>query len=144
MHQMLNLGPIIILEDDADDKEFFEEATREIGVDNEIIWFTDAPTALRYLKETNKTIFIIFSDINVPGMSGLEFKIVIDSDPELRRRSIPFVFYSTSASREAVITAYTKMTVQGFFSKSNSYEDIKKTLLTIFEYWDSCNHPNLH
>lgn len=140
---MLNRGQIIILEDDTDDKEFFEEATRDIGVNNEIVWFTDAPTALNYLKETNIFIFIIFSDINLPGMSGLEFKMSIDSNPELRRKSIPFVFYSTFASREAVITAYTKMTVQGFFSKSNNYEDIKNMLHTIFEYWDCCNHPNL-
>lgn len=141
---MLNRGQIIILEDDADDKAFFEEAIRNINVENEIIWFYNAPTALNYLKNTNKTIFIIFSDINLPGMSGLEFKMAIDSNPELRKKSIPFIFYSTSASREAVIKAYTEMTVQGFFSKSNNYEDIKDTLRMILEYWDSCNHPNLH
>ena len=141
---MISRGQIIILEDDAEDKEFFEEATRDIGIANEIVWFVDAPTALNYLKETNKTIFIIFSDINLPGMSGLEFKRAIDSDPELRTKSIPFIFYSTFASRDAIITAYTEMTVQGFFSKPNNYEDIKNKLRMIFEYWNSCNHPNLY
>jgi len=30
-------------------KNFSEEVTQDIGVSNEIIWFTDAPTAFNYL-----------------------------------------------------------------------------------------------
>jgi CheY-like chemotaxis protein len=135
-------GPVIILEDDIDDQELLESIFRELNVKNKLIWFTIPGEAFNYLKTTSDQPFIIFCDVNLPMETGINFKKRIDDDPYLRQKSIPFVFYSTSVDQKTVNEAYTKMTVQGFFQKGNSFEEIKKTIRLIIDYWMLCKHPN--
>jgi len=136
-------GPIIVVEDDIDDKEIFDAALQELQSTNKIIWFNNCDDAWDYLKKTTDSPFIIFSDVNLPKKSGLEFKKQIDEDNQLRKKSIPFVFYSTSVNQDTVNEAYTKMTVQGFFQKSNRFEEMKQTIKLILDYWRVCRHPNV-
>jgi CheY-like chemotaxis protein len=135
-------GPIILLEDDADDQDIFEEVLKELQIPNRLIWFTDADEAFVYLKKTADQPFIIFSDVNIPRKNGVEFKRQIDNDPDLRKKSIPFVFYSTAADQPTINEVYTEMTVQGFFKKSNSFAESVKHIGFILEYWKICKHPN--
>lgn len=135
-------GPIVLVEDDLDDKEFFKDALKELSVPNELVWFDDAESAYRYLEETREKVFVIFCDINLPGQSGLDFKKQIDHNHELRRKSIPFVFYSTAARQEDVNEAYVQMTVQGFFKKQSDFNKMKQQLELILNYWQVCIHPN--
>jgi response regulator RpfG family c-di-GMP phosphodiesterase len=135
-------GPIILVEDDLDDQEIFRDIVKELKVPNELIIFDNCPKAFRYLKDTPDQPFIIFCDVNLPGQNGIEFKKQIDEDKELRRKSIPFVFYSTSINQETVNEAYTKMTVQGFFQKKENYQEIKSNINLILDYWKTCKHPN--
>ena len=135
-------GPIIIIEDDDDDKEIYKDVLDELNISNKIVWFTNPDTAFDYLKTTKDQPFIIFSDVNLPVQSGMEFKKKIDADKQLRKKSIPFVFFSTFTSLEIVNEAYTKMTVQGFFKKGTSYNEIKSDIKIIVAYWQNCKHPN--
>jgi len=139
---MAKSGPIIVLEDDADDKSIFEEILQDLEVTNKLIWFTKTAETLEYLKTTSEQPFIIFSDINLPVQNGIDFKKELDTDEQLRKKSIPFVFYSTSVDQKTVNDAYTKMTVQGFFKKGNSYDEMKTDIKVIFDYWKTCKHPN--
>lgn len=139
---MATPGPIVIVEDDLDDQEIITDVLKDIGISNELIFFDRCPEALEYLKTSSEQQFIIFCDINIPGMNGIEFKKRIDDDPHLRQKSIPFVFLSTSAEKSTVTEAYSKMTVQGYFKKSSSVEEIKKALTLIMDYWKLCRHPN--
>ena len=135
-------GPIVVVEDDVDDKEVLEDILRELNVKNKVIWFTKSNEAFQYLKTTLEQPFIIISDVNIPLENGIEFKRRIDNDPQLRQKSIPFVFYSTSIKKETVTEAYSEMTVQGFFKKGNSHSEIKKDVKLIVDYWMVCRHPN--
>ena len=85
---------------------------------------------------------IFFCDVNLPGLSGIECKRQMDDDKALRKKSIPFVFHSTSINQKTVDEAYTKMTVQGFFQKKSSYNELKETIKLIVAYWEECKHPN--
>jgi len=136
-------GPIIIVEDDADDEAIFTEILSELNLPHKTIWFGNSGEAFNYLKTTSEQPFIIFSDVNLPGENGVEFKRRIDQDKQLREKSIPFVFYSTAVDQRIVNEVYTKMTVQGFFQKGNSYEEIKNHIKLIFDYWTVCSHPNM-
>jgi len=135
-------GPIILIEDDKDDLEIFEEVLVELRVKNKLVWFNNFEDAYSYFKTTLEKPCIIFCDINIAGHRGTEFKSRIDADPQLRKKSIPFVFYSTSVDQDTVNEAYTKMTVQGFFMKESSFEDVKKVISAVLNYWDLCKHPN--
>jgi len=140
---MSKTGPIILIEDDVDDKSIFENIVRELEYKNLILWFENTDDALTYLCTTTDSPFVIFSDVNLPGRNGLDFKAKIDDVPELRRKSIPYIFYSTSANQHDVNKAYTQMTIQGFFKKENDYDAMKKNIKLILEYWSVCRHPNL-
>ena len=134
-------GPIIIIEDDLDDQEMLSEVFSVLDYKNEIIFFADGEKALEYL--TGKTVepFIIFSDINMPKLSGMELREKIHQNEDLRIKSIPYLFFSTSAEQQNVIDAYSK-SVQGFFVKPTNYQEIKETIKTIVDYWNKCVSPN--
>lgn len=139
---MARNGPIIFVEDDLDDQDFVREVLQSLNVKNELIFFTRATEALAFLQSGSVQPFLIVSDVNLPLMTGLEFKKQIDTDPELRARSIPFVFLSTSVGKAAVNDAYQHLTVQGFFEKSTNLDGLRNTLKLIIDYWLVCRHPN--
>lgn len=138
---MSRAGPILIIEDDQDDQEILQEAFTELGVRNKLLFFDRTTQALDFLKATSEKPFLILSDVNLPQQTGVEFKREVDSDPQLRKKSIPFVFFSTSIEKHAVDTAYKELTIQGFFQKSNNYQELKNVLSLIVEYWKVCQHP---
>ncbi len=134
-------GPIIIIEDDADDKELLTMAFNELKYPNEIIFFTDGEKALNYLKDEKVYPFIILSDINLPKLNGFELKKMVHTNDGLSAKCIPYLFFSTSVNKKAVYDAYT-MSVQGFFVKPSSYEHLVVTIRKIVEYWQECYSPN--
>ena len=138
----MKTGPIILIDDDGDDKDVFQDILTDLKVSNRLIWFQNCDDAFSYLKITSDQPFIIFCDLNLPGLTGIECKHQIDDDKELRKKSIPFVFCSTTADQKTVNEAYTKMTVQGFFQKKNTYSELRETIKVIVDYWEECKHPN--
>jgi response regulator RpfG family c-di-GMP phosphodiesterase len=139
---MSKSGALIIIEDDIDDRNFLLSVFKDIALKNEVIWFGTTDEAFTFLCTTVKSIFLILSDVNLPGKNGLEFKRYVDSDPKLRKKCIPFIFYSTSANQQDVNEAYTHMTVQGFFKKGNDLKETTQIMRCLFEYWSLCRHPN--
>jgi two-component SAPR family response regulator len=139
---MSKAGPIILIDDDYEDVEIFKLVLKELAVPNEFIHFDTCMKAMDYLLTTTQKPMVIFCDVNLPVQNGIEFKQNIDYTPKLRKKSIPFVFYSTSVDQATVDKAYLELTVQGFFQKASNMEEIKKTLKMILEYWLMCRHPN--
>lgn len=134
-------GAIIVIEDDKEDQELFSEAIAELRILNPIIFFGEGVSALEYLQKTIEQPFIIFCDINVPLMNGLQLREHIDADPILRRKSIPFIFYTTSLNKPEIEKAYDMM-VQGYFVKENTFTAAKESIKLIVDYWGKCKHPN--
>ena len=138
----MKTGPLILVEDDEDDKYLFEKALLENGLKNTLIWFNESNSSYHYLETTADQPFLIICDINLPGLGGLDFKRKIDENHNLRQKSIPFIFFSTSIDQAAINKAYTELTVQGFFQKPDSFSEFKKVLQLIHAYWKTCKHPN--
>jgi CheY-like chemotaxis protein len=134
-------GPLIILEDDDDEKMLLSEVIAKIGLTNEVKFFGTGIDLIDYLMTTKDRPFLIISDVNIPRMTGLEVKEKINQSDFLRRKSIPFVYFSTSATLSAVEKAY-DLNAQGFFLKQNTISDIEKHLRIVFEYWKQCRHTN--
>lgn len=138
----MKTGPIVVIEDDKDDMDIFASILEELKVKNKLVWLETTDAALEYLSSGNTQPFLIFSDINLPGKNGLDLKKKIDGNPHLRKKSIPFIFYSTSSGQQDVNEAYTQMTIQGFFRKANEYDKMKEMIKLIIDYWSVCLHPN--
>ncbi|MEO7584621.1 MAG: response regulator [Ferruginibacter sp.] len=134
-------GPIVFIEDDLDDQEIMAEIFKELHYDNEIVFFEDGEKALEYLTNTNIEPFLILSDINMPKLNGMELREKVHNNEDLRLKSIPYLFFSTSAEQAHVIDAYSK-SIQGFFVKTDSIEKLKHTMIKIIEYWKECVSPN--
>lgn len=134
-------GPIIIVEDDKDDQDIYTEAIKALGIPNEIRFFDGGQQVLDYLNTTEEQPFILLSDINMPSMTGLELKKHMEDDPYLKAKGIPFVFISTNATKVSIRHAHA-LSVQGYFQKPNTLEEIKETLRVLFQYWERCKHIN--
>ncbi|MGZ3837559.1 MAG: response regulator [Flavisolibacter sp.] len=138
---MNKVGPIIIIEDDPDDQEILIEIFQKLGYVNKIIYFNDGNDALAYLNKSEVQPFLILSDINMPRISGFELRNRVFTNEQLQTKCIPYLFFTTSANKKAVIEAYT-MSVQGFFVKPTSMKALENTIRKIVEYWQECIAPN--
>ena len=134
-------GPIIIIEDDMDDQEVLTAVFNELNYKNELVFFGDGVQALEYLTQTDTEPFLVMSDINMPKLNGMELREKIHNNEDLRLKSIPYLFFSTSAEQQHVIDAYSR-SIQGFFVKPQSYEKLKQIIVRIVEYWQECESPN--
>lgn len=135
-------GPIIIIEDDQDDRDIFTEVLNELNVSNPVVFFEDGIKALDYLTATSEKAFLILSDINLPKLNGLELRDKIHNNDQLRLKCIPYLFFTTSAQHKHIVDAYSK-SVQGFFIKPDSYSELSRILKNIIEYWKDCESPEL-
>ena len=134
-------GPVIIIEDDADDQDFLTEVFQKLNYPNKIKFFFDGQEALDYIIKSDVIPFLILSDINMPKLNGFELRKKLKTDAELQVKCIPYLFFSTALNQKAVIDAYS-MSVQGFFVKQTSMSELEKTISVIMEYWKRCAAPN--
>jgi len=135
-------GPIIIIEDDPDDQELFDDIFKELNHPNEILYFFDGLKALEYLTSSSEQPFLILSDINLPKLNGVKLREKIQNNEELRLKCIPYLFFTTSADQRSVIDAYSH-SIQGFFTKPSSYKELLRITKNIIEYWKDCHSPNI-
>ncbi|HEV7332270.1 MAG TPA: response regulator [Flavisolibacter sp.] len=135
------LGPIVIIEDDVDDQAVLKEVFDSLNVPNRLQFFSNCQEAYHYLDTTSDKPFLVFSDINLPGMSGAELKRKINAVEHIRRKSIPFVFLTTTSAHKAVLDAYESL-AQGFFTKPDNIKSLKQMIEMILNYWKISRHPN--
>ena len=134
-------GPIIFIEDDLDDQDLLQEVFKANDFENELLFFNDGDAALEYLTDSQIEPFIIFSDINMPRLNGMELRNKIHNNESLRVKCIPYLFFTTSAEQRHVIDAYSK-SIQGFFVKPTNFDKLKRVIKIAIEYWQECESPN--
>jgi CheY-like chemotaxis protein len=134
-------GPIIVIEDDADDQEFLTEIFQKLNYQNEVLFFFDGQEALDHINTSRDLPFLILSDINMPKLDGFALREKLKTDSNLSNKCIPYLFFSTASNQKAVIDAYSQ-SVQGFFVKSSTMIELEKTISVIMEYWRRCAAPN--
>lgn len=138
---MNKTGPVIVIEDDADDQALLTEVFKKLDYKNEILFFYDGEEALDHITKSDTLPFLILSDINMPKLNGFQLREKLRLDAALQVKCIPYLFFSTAISQQAVIDAYS-MSVQGFFIKQNTMDQIEKSISVIMEYWKRCAAPN--
>jgi NIMA (never in mitosis gene a)-related kinase len=119
---------ILQIDDDCDDCDFFKEALYEIS--NAVYTSLNNPVeALRKLINKEIEPDIIFLDINMPVMSGLELFEEIKKSKEIE--SIPIIIFST-ASLEYNEIFNKKLDLQNFYyTKPSNFNDLKTLLKKI-------------
>ncbi|MFD2603058.1 response regulator [Flavobacterium suzhouense] len=131
-------GDIILIEDDADDREIlieaFDQVMTENNYDNRLVVIEDSSVVINYLKSTGTEPFLLLSDINMPKVDGFTLRDLITKDPELSERCSPYLFLTTSDTSDYISKAYQR-SVQGYFAKPVTFSGYKKLIADILSYW---------
>lgn len=136
----MNTGPVLIVNDDLDDQEFFKEAWEELEYTNPLKFFTNAEEVVNYLRQEKTVPFLIISDLYMHNMNGFELKKKLLEDRSINYKTIPFVFFSDAASNSQIEKSY-DLGSHGFFIKEKNIKDIKSTLADIVKYWQKSKTP---
>ena len=116
---------ILYADDDVDDREIFCEAIKEIDPAIKVVLGKDGEETLKILSVQKELPNLIFLDINMPKMDGIECLVKLKSDDRLK--GIPVIIYSTTSNK----SDQTKIALLGasdFILKGNSFESVKESL----------------
>ncbi|WP_343694347.1 response regulator [Flavobacterium sp.] len=115
---------ILQIDDDIDDCEFFMEALQAVST-AEYVSIQNPVEALNKLIHKKISPDVIFLDLNMPIMSGLEFLIEIKKQESIK--NIPIIVFSTSQFEEIKKKAK-NYGADDFISKPNNLNELKKIL----------------
>lgn len=124
---------ILLADDDADDREFFEEALMEVPGSAKLTTVEDGQKLLDFLSkiENPPPPDLIFLDINMPVKTGKACLKEIRGHQ--RYRDIPIIMFSTSSQRVDIEETYSNG-ANLYISKSIFFEDdvnILKRLISL-------------
>lgn len=120
---------ILQIDDDLDDCELFMEALKAVST-AKYTAIGNPIEALRKLMQKEIEPDVIFLDLNMPAMSGLEFLTEIKKATMLK--DIPVVIFSTSQIDD-IINEAKEYGAQDFISKPNNFSDLKN-IISKFAY----------
>jgi len=122
------MNKIFLVDDDEDDQLMFKEVIESIDPSLHCETATNGKIALDKLKVSAYIPDIIFLDLNMPVMNGLEFLIQIKKEKALSK--IPVCIFTTSnIIRDKELTK--ESGAKFFLTKPNDFHVLRKQLLQI-------------
>lgn len=134
---MLKTKKILLLEDDIVDVMTLKRALKQLNISNELVLKENGEDALSYLGECHDLPGIIFLDINMPKMNGLEFLLELKKNDDWVQ--IPIVVLTTSKDQQDKLKTF-KLGISGYMIKPVSYELFKNMVETIKDFWNFSEH----
>jgi CheY-like chemotaxis protein len=132
--------PILMADDDPDDRMLAEEALSECRIRNVMYFVEDGEALLDYLKRRGKYVQphlsprpgLILLDWNMPRKSGSEALLEIKSDPDIR--SIPVIVLTTSNAEEDIAQAY-QLGANSFITKPVTFDGLVEVMHGLKLFW---------
>jgi CheY-like chemotaxis protein len=121
---------VLIVDDDADDKELFMEVIQEINSEIRLLSAADGQEALKVLEQAEQLPDFIFLDLNMPRMDGKECLKRIKSNERLK--DIAVIIYSTS-KLASDIEETQKLGATFFLTKPTKIEVMMATISFIIQ-----------
>ncbi|MXN92416.1 response regulator [Flavobacterium sp. Sd200] len=116
---------IFYTDDDHDDLEFFVEIVNEISESYNVITQSNGNELIHALDNPPPTPYVIFLDINMPGINGLE---VLQKVRESNSSNVlPIIMFSTS-NDEAIIEKSRNLGASYYMPKSGIFDQLKKSI----------------
>ncbi|MEQ9116290.1 MAG: response regulator [Rickettsiales bacterium] len=129
---------ILIIDDNEDDFETMQRATKKIEFPCSLYWCESGQKGYNFLKQiaekesSSELPNIIFLDINMPGLDGKQTLDLIKKDRFLS--SIPILMFTTSSNEKDIKDCY-GLGASSYIPKPHSYEDLIKIFKVIDQYW---------
>ena len=129
--------PIVIADDDHDDRMMFEDAFRESDFQHPFTFVENGEELLKYLHgsapyQDRELPGMILLDLNMPRMDGRTALMHIKSDAKLR--CIPVIILTTSNADDDIQRTY-DLGVSAFIAKPSSFEGLKEMVEALNNYW---------
>jgi CheY-like chemotaxis protein len=120
---------IFLIDDDMDDVELFRDALEEVAPSISFQYANDGNEAVRSLTgQQDELPDIIFLDISMPRVSGLQCLASFKKDEQLK--NLPVIMYTTSSQELEIRTAH-ELGASGFVTKPNDFKVLKRMLTLI-------------
>ncbi len=141
----MELGRILLVEDNPYDVELTLEALAEYNVANEVITVGDGAQALDYLyrrgDHTNRpegNPAVILLDLKLPRVDGIEVLRTIKGDTNLK--IIPVVILTSSREERDVVESY-KLGVNAYVVKPIDFQEFARAIKGLGAFWAIINEP---
>jgi len=122
----------LLIEDDEIERLKFARVMQKGQFNHKLIVAQNGEEALEILKQKNSVPDIIFLDLNMPKMNGLEFLQILKSDTSLKYT--PVVILSTSNNHNDLKKSY-EIGIAGYIVKPLKYEDYAYKIKCLIDYW---------
>ncbi len=123
---------VLLIEDDTIEVMKFDRVIKNLELNHKVTEAANGEVALRLLKEKKLLPNIIFLDLNMPKINGLEFLKILKADEVLRY--IPAVILTTSGNHKDIMECY-KVGIAGYVLKPLKYEEYVSRISKMLEYW---------
>lgn len=132
--------PILIADDDEEDRMLVEEAMEESCLANPLRFVENGEEVMDYLhhrgafKDKNKypRPGLILLDLNMPKKDGREVLAEIKADGNLRK--IPIVVLTTSKAEEDILRTY-DLGVNSYITKPVTFAGLVDIIQNLGKYW---------
>jgi CheY-like chemotaxis protein len=136
---------ILLAEDNPNDVELTLTALQEHGLQNEVVVARDGTEVLDYLYARGKFAsnsvplpVVIFLDLKMPKVDGLEVLHQIKSDPALQH--IPVVVLTSSRQEQDLVESY-GLGVNAYVVKPVAFDKFIDVVKNIGLFWVLINEP---
>lgn len=134
------INEILLVEDNKSDAMLTIRALKKHNLANSLIHLVDGAQALDYIfgkgefegRNIEDRPRVIFLDIKMPKVSGLEVLKVLKSDD--RTKSIPIVMMTSSKEEKDIIESH-QLGVNSYVVKPVGFENFSKTIAELGFYW---------
>jgi CheY-like chemotaxis protein len=120
---------VLLADDDEDDQLLFQEALRELPSLVHLSMARDGEETLTLLNSMTLLPDLLFLDLNMPILNGLECLHKIKSDPRLA--TLPVVIFSTSSFPGNINRVY-ELGAHLYIRKPNDFTTFKRVIQHVF------------
>jgi CheY-like chemotaxis protein len=132
--------PILIADDDEDDRLMTKEALKEARLANDLYFVEDGEELMDYLhnrgqykdKKEAPCPGLILLDLNMPRKDGRQALKEIKADPKLKQ--IPIVVL-TSSKEDGDITSTYDLGVSSYITKPVTFAALVEVMISLKSYW---------
>lgn len=118
---------VLIVDDSSVMRKIIERTLRQAGLDLEKVMEADNGADALSLVEAN-TIDLIFSDVNMPKMDGIEFLRQVHAIE--KNKNIPILMITTEGSEQKVVEAIA-LGAKGYIHKPFSADQIREQVMQV-------------
>ena len=123
---------ILLIEDDAIEIMKINRVLSSMPENHKVIEVNNGEDALSYLKENENLPDVIFLDLNMPKINGIEFLSILKKDEKLK--FLPTIILTTSNNPKDIMECY-RIGVAGYVVKPLKYEDYVSKITKLVSYW---------